>query len=54
MSTTGGPWPADSWTAIAPFGALIFCVFIDPLEERQKFYPRRPRVAAEARGAALM
>jgi hypothetical protein len=30
MSTTGEPWPADSWTAIAPFGASIFCVFINP------------------------
>src|SRR5271156_5072702 len=30
MSTTGGPSPADSWTAIAPFGASILTVFINP------------------------
>ena len=28
MSTTGGPRPADSWTAIAPFGVSTFRVFI--------------------------
>jgi hypothetical protein len=47
MNTTGGPCPADSWTAIAPFGVSIFCVFINPpmtLETDRRWR----RIAAEA------
>ena len=30
MSTTAGPWPSDSQTAIAPFGVSSLKVFTDP------------------------
>src|SRR5271156_4602254 len=52
MSTTGGPWSADSWIAIAPFGASILCVFITPPKETQTLQPGRPRIAVEARRSA--
>jgi len=50
MSASAGPWPAESWTATAPFGVSILTVFITP---PVALNPGRPTAARAARNLAF-